>query len=76
MDDVAAEEAKGVRGRLLQWEASEKPLAALSSRHQNTLYELMEAAAHRPYPSQVIHFLQIVEFFLLMISGEGFFNRN
>jgi hypothetical protein len=57
MDDVAAEEAKGVRGRLLQWEASEKPLAALSSRHQNTLYELMEAAAHRPYPSQVSPFI-------------------
>jgi len=53
MADVAIDEAKIVRGRLLQWEAGERPLAALSSNHQDTLFLLMEAAAQRPYPPQV-----------------------
>ncbi|XP_059479995.1 conserved oligomeric Golgi complex subunit 3 isoform X2 [Neocloeon triangulifer] len=51
--DVAGEEAKVVRGRLLQWEAGDRPLAPLSAAQQDTLFELMEAAAHQPLPQHL-----------------------
>jgi hypothetical protein len=60
MADVAADEAKVVRGRLLQWEAGERPLAALSTQQQDTLFLLMEAASQRPYPPQVLQCQKLI----------------
>ncbi|XP_065353989.1 conserved oligomeric Golgi complex subunit 3 [Cloeon dipterum] len=52
--DVAGDEAKIVRGRLLQWEAGERPLAPLSAAQQDTLFVLMEAAAQQPLPPELV----------------------